>query len=291
MAVSLTPFQYQGSKRKLAPLILPYIPRKSRVVELFAGSGAVSIACALRESESTFLLNDLNLPLMGIWEWILRDAKSLSDRYAELWDSQQSDPLQRFNEIRDDFNRSNDPALLLFLLARIVKGAVRYNSKGEFNQSPDKRRLGTKPGSVRKQLLQIQGLMQGRTEIMTADFREVLEFAVPEDVVYMDPPYQGVSGSRDGRYLAGLSYDDFCDALERHIARGIRMVISYDGSTGGRSYGSELPRDFGFHRLLLDGGTSTSSTLHGNPERTVESLYVSKSLLPEILPEQLTLVS
>jgi len=32
--------------------------------------------------------------------------------------------------------------MLLYLLDRCVKGAVRYNKEGWFNQSPDKRRLG-----------------------------------------------------------------------------------------------------------------------------------------------------
>lgn len=41
------PFQYQGSKRNLAPRILDYLPRKMRrLVEPFAGSGALSLACA-----------------------------------------------------------------------------------------------------------------------------------------------------------------------------------------------------------------------------------------------------
>ena len=43
------PFQYQGSKRVLAPTILPYLPVKfARLVEPFAGSAAMTIACAGR---------------------------------------------------------------------------------------------------------------------------------------------------------------------------------------------------------------------------------------------------
>jgi len=39
------PFQYQGSKRALAPLILQYLPiSTTRLVEPFCGSAALSIA-------------------------------------------------------------------------------------------------------------------------------------------------------------------------------------------------------------------------------------------------------
>ena len=43
------PFQYQGSKRALAPLILQYLPiSTTRLVEPFCGSAALSIATAAR---------------------------------------------------------------------------------------------------------------------------------------------------------------------------------------------------------------------------------------------------
>ena len=45
------PIQYQGSKRLLAPLILRYVPEDAaRLVEPFAGTGALSIAAALSKS-------------------------------------------------------------------------------------------------------------------------------------------------------------------------------------------------------------------------------------------------
>ena len=43
------PFQYQGSQRALAPLILQYLPiSTTRLVEPFCGSAALSIATAAR---------------------------------------------------------------------------------------------------------------------------------------------------------------------------------------------------------------------------------------------------
>jgi DNA adenine methylase len=98
----------------------------------------------------------------------------------------------------------------------------------------------------------------------------------------MDPPYQGTSGERDSRYLAGLSFDDFVVALDGLNARGLRYAISYDGRTGDKSYGEPLPSYLGLAHVELEAGRSTQSTLLGREEHTVESLYISPALASEI---------
>ena len=54
------PFQYQGSKRALAGLILGFLPaRARRFVDPFAGSGAMTLACAAMGRAERFRVNDL----------------------------------------------------------------------------------------------------------------------------------------------------------------------------------------------------------------------------------------
>ncbi len=230
------PFQYQGSKRALAPLILPYLPMKfRRLVEPFAGSGAMSLACAARGRAERFWLNDLNQPLAELLNLMVNRPEDLADAYAELWRGEAVDALEHFYSVRERFNRTQEPQLFLYLLARCIKGAVRYNSEGLFNQSPDKRRLGTRPETMRQNIMTVSMLLRGRTVVTAHDFRDVLAAAEADDVIYMDPPYQGTSGERDSRYLAGLSFDDFVTALDELNSRGLRYVISYDGRTDARA--------------------------------------------------------
>ena len=125
-------------------------------------------------------------------------------------------------------------------------------------------------------------LLRGRTVVTSHDFRDVLAAAEEEDVIYMDPPYQGTSGERDSRYLAGLSFDDFVVALDCLNTRGLRYAISYDGRTGDKSYGLPLPSYLGLAHIELEAGRSTQSTLLGREEHTVESLYISPVLASEI---------
>lgn len=78
------PFQYQGSKRALAALILRYLPETMpRLVEPFCGSAAVSIAAAARGRAKEFWLNDFNQPLAELLALMINSPKELAKFYAE----------------------------------------------------------------------------------------------------------------------------------------------------------------------------------------------------------------
>jgi DNA adenine methylase len=273
------PFQYQGSKRALASVILKYIPAKTaRLVEPFAGSAAMAISCAARGVAQAFWLNDCNKPLAELLGAIVNAPERVADAYERTWCGDADEAVERFYRVREDFNRSHDPALLLYLLARCVKGSVRYNSEGLFNQSPDKRRLGTVPSTMRNNLIAVSLLMRGKTIVTATDYRDVLANVSGDDVVYMDPPYQGVCGERDARYYSGIESGDFVVALQELNDRNVQFLISYDGRLGDKAYGSPLPEWLDLTRVEIEAGRSTQATFLGRDEVTFESLYLSKSL-------------
>ncbi len=277
------PFQYQGSKRALAPLILHYLPvGTTRLVEPFCGSAALSIATAARGRAKEFWLNDFNAPLAKLLALIVNDPKELGKFYQELWRADHADALEHYYQVRESFNRTQNAQLLLYLLARCVKGAVRYNGEGWFNQSPDKRRLGTKPETMQLNLNAISSLLRGKTIVTSLSYENVLANVREDDVVYMDPPYQGVCGERDSRYFAGISFDDFVAQLDVLNLKNIRYLVSYDGRLGNRSYGKPLPAKLRLTLVEIEAGRSSQATLLGRDEMTVESLYLSPSLAEEL---------
>jgi DNA adenine methylase len=276
------PFQYQGSKRGLAPAILRCIPPKvRRIVEPFAGSAAFSIACAAGNRAEEYWLNDYNKPLAALLGLIVNRPEAIADAYRDIWRGGDCDTLEHYYSIRENFNRTNNPELLLYLLARCVKGSVRYNSEGLFNQSPDKRRLGTRPATMRDNIIAVSMLLRGKTAVTGTDYRDVLANCRDTDIIYMDPPYQGVCGERDARYFSGISHDDFVSALDELNGRGIRYLISYDGRLGNQTYGEPLPGYLGLSLVEIEAGRSSQATLLGRDETTVESLYISRPLLEE----------
>lgn len=277
------PFPYQGSKRGIVRFILPYFPNGvERLVEPFCGSGAVSVAAAAHGLAKQLWLSDSNESLMALWAEILERPNELVDRYEHLWIQQHRNRKEFFLRIRDEFNASHQPYLFLYLLARIVKGSIRYSSEGVFNQSADNRRSGMRPGIMRRQILGVHVLLSGKTRLSTADFRKVIPESGQEDLIYMDPPYQGTSFTRDHRYYNGLRYAEFVEALRAMNDTGLSYIVSYDGKTGEKNHGKPLPSDLSLHHLYIRAGRSSQATLLGNNHQTIESLYLSPALMERL---------
>ena len=277
------PFPYQGSKRSICDRILAHVPAcTGRLVEPFCGSAAVSLAVAAHGRAKRFWLNDANAPLIALWREILERPMQLADRYECLWHEQLADKKAFFFQVRRQFNETHAPDLLLYLLARIVKGSVRYSADGRFNQSADNRRMGMRPKAMRMQLLGVSAALAGRAKTTAEDFRCVVAETTADDVIYMDPPYQGTSGERDPRYYASLRFADFVDALGQMNNTGKSYIVSYDGRTGDKQHGEPLPAHLNLRHLHILAGRSSQSTLLGRDCETVESLYLSPALVKRL---------
>ena len=288
--------QYQGSKRKLAPQILRYMPQKfDRLIEPFSGMASISIAAATEQRANAYVINDLNYPLVGILKEAIENPAQLAAEYRNVWEEQFSygeSHIEHFYAVRDRFNGGQEtPANLLYLIARCVKGAVRYGGNGNFNQSPDKRRHGTNPDTLEQNVYAISRLLKGKTSFYTLDYHAIFEMAQPGDLFYLDPPYQGVTNVRDNRYFSGVPFDEFAQAINILNDKGVDYLISYDGACGGKEYGKDLPESLGCEKIMLNAGLSSQALLLGRKSTTFEALYISPSLLPQFysVPKQFSL--
>ncbi len=273
------PIPYQGSKRRIASQILECFPDEvERLVEPFAGSAAVSIAAAMRGVGACYWLNDGNAPLMALWRELVTQPDRLATAYETRWHEQLGREREYFQEVRGRFNHTHDPADMLYLLARCVKAAVRYNARGEFNNTPDHRRCGARPAEMKRRIEKTAELLRGAVQFSAQDYQHVLKQCTPHDLIYLDPPYQGVGGRRDSRYLTSLDHETFCAALAQLNQRKIRYLVSYDGRTGAKQFGEPLPKSLQLVRLEINAGRSSQATLLGRNAQTIESLYLSPYL-------------
>lgn len=277
------PIPYQGSKRGIAKFILSFFPNDIyRLIEPFAGSAAISLAAAYYGKASRFILNDINPALMNLWDEIINRPEEIANAYERLWNAQQGREKEYYNLVRDQFNKTQCPDYFLYLLTRCVKASVRYNFKGEFNQSPDHRRRGTHPKTMREHILGASKLLRGRTVLLCTDYEEMLHLATPLDIVYLDPPYQGVCKNRDPRYLQRISFERFVNSLRLLNRRGISFIVSYDGRTGEKTYGKPLPQSLDLTYIEVKAGRSSQATLLGYEAHTYESLYLSPALVARL---------
>jgi DNA adenine methylase len=277
---------YQGSKRALAHAIIPLLPTDTNtLIEPFAGSAAVTIAARYSRVAKGSIISDINEPLMALWSRILSDPATLADDYETLWHEQRNNPRIFYDEVRANFNATKEPHLLLYLLARCVKAAVRYSKNGEFNQSPDNRRLGAVPVTMRRRLTETSQVL-AQTTVMSCDYTELLSMVGEKSVVYMDPPYQGVSNVRDHRYMRGLGKNEFEENLRNAIRAGVSFILSYDAVTETKQYGNAMSSDLGLTHIHVTAGRSSQATLQGIHKVTVESLYLSPALVARLGGEE-----
>lgn len=277
--------QYQGSKRILASQILQYMPNKfNRLLEPFSGMAAISIAAAYNNKTNEYVLNDINIPLVKMLQEAIEQPQKLIDSYTDVWSKQFSygdNHIQHYYDVRERFNSGEEtPSNMLYLLARCVKGSVRYSKAGKFNQSPDKRRHGTNPKTLANNIYKVSQLLNGKVKFFCYDYYDILKLAKHGDLVYMDPPYQGVTNMRDNRYFSGVPFEEFSEALKILNYNKVDYIISYDGACGGKEYGEELPKSLRCKKILLNAGRSSQATLLGKKKTTFEALYISESLMP-----------
>lgn len=284
------PFPMQGSKRKQAPLIGALFPSDvTKVVEPFCGSAAVSLALRAGGYSGEMVINDKSSHIAALWNVIISDPERLAHEYRVVWEAQflaENEALssrEYFNTVRTRFNNGSEksPADFLFILNRIVKGALRYNNNGEINQSADGRRVGARPEVTGSRIMSVHHLMKN-TEVRCADWLDCVQNLDPKAYVYLDPPYQGTTDTSDKRYWAGLSYTDFLEGVRLIIRKGVSAAISYDAIRGPVRYGRALHLDADLYPLDVITGVSSQGTLFGRHQEAHETLYLTPALVERL---------
>lgn len=139
---------------------------------------AMTIAVAFEGRCNKFLINDINAPVVSLLKDSIESPDLLFKNYSELWNAQfnyKDGSEKHFYEVRDRFNSGEEYShIMLYLIARCVKGSIRYGSNGKFNQSPDKRRNGTKPETLLKNIRMISILLKGKCDFFSRDYRDIL---------------------------------------------------------------------------------------------------------------------
>ncbi|KAF0124405.1 MAG: DNA adenine methylase [Elusimicrobia bacterium] len=131
---------------------------------------------------------------------------------------------------------------------------------------------------MRRNILQASLLLKGKTKLYSRNYWDVLRNVKPKDLVYMDPPYQGVCGNRDSRYFAGIDRNKFIEVLCGLNKNNVSYILSYDGRTGEKDFGVKLPAYLSLEHVELCAGRSSQATLLGRDAVTYESLYISPAL-------------
>lgn len=260
--------KWSGSKRSQAPYIVNFFPDDyGTYYEPFVGSGAVLYYGKPQKA----IAGDICEPLVALWKAIQTDPETLIDHYTLYWNKLKDDGYQTFYEVRDRFNQDKDPRDLFFLSRTCVNGLIRFNSKGEFNNSLHHTRRGIEPGRV-AEIIRDWGRMLSHVEFRFGDYRVTTSDATRGDMIYLDPPYFNTRG----RYYGRIDYPEFLEYLEYLNKNEIKFILSYDGKRGSKDYNTVLPSGLYKRKYLVKSGNAPfKKVMDGKSEMVEEALYLN----------------
>ncbi len=219
--------KWPGGKSRLSGEIAGALARGKRLVEPFAGSGAVF----LNTDFPSYLLCDANGDLVSFYRELSRDAENFIEECRELFaDGNAKDAYlrrrERFNALPEGRERS---ALFLYLNRFGYNGLVRYNARGLYNVPFGRHAKPYFPEAEMRAFA--EKCARRAVEFRACDFRETLAAAGKGDVVYCDPPYFPLSATAN---FTAYSGNVFGVAEQRELARivaelaagGVRCVVS-----------------------------------------------------------------
>ncbi|MCI4625639.1 MAG: Dam family site-specific DNA-(adenine-N6)-methyltransferase [Candidatus Magnetoovum sp. WYHC-5] len=194
--IHIPPIKCQGIKTKLIPLILCNInhTKNGKWIEPFLGSGVVGF----NHSPPIALFADINPHIIDFYNALKK--RLIRPETVRSFLEEEGNKLkligeEYYYEVRERFNRNNNPLDMLFLNRACFNGIMRFNKKGYYNVP-----FGHKPNRFSKayitkivnQVQFVYNIIQVKKwEFHCQDFREIIAEAEVNDFIYCDPPYIG----------------------------------------------------------------------------------------------------
>jgi DNA adenine methylase len=223
----MKPFlKWAGGKHRLAERILANLPKAERLIEPFAGSGAVF----LNSQFDSYLLADSNADLISLYHHVQEFGHAFA-QFAATFFSPENNTAGRFYALRAEFNESTDrakkAALFIYLNRHCFNGLCRYNAKGQFNVPFGRYR---QPAFPAEELMNFHRKSQSAVFVV-ADFRSTMAQATPACAVYCDPPYAPLTATANFSDYTGTRFGlaeqlALADCARALMQRGIPVLIS-----------------------------------------------------------------
>lgn len=301
--------KWTGSKRKQAPEIVDNFPKEiNTYYECFLGGGSVlhELLNRIYSGEikcKKIICCDINPDLIGLWKLLKHNRQELFDYYVSQYNELQKRKKEAYeftsdeNEVtkymsvlyynnRDKMNSlpvgDKERVKLFFWIARTsFNGLIRYNPKGKFNASYHVAgREGISPAELEKTFESWGKVIDDvDIEFYCDSYENVISNVKEGDVIYMDPPYENVTGM----YFAG-KFDNMSmfNIIRDLTKKNVKVFLSYDGKSGSTDYTSNsVPDDLFVRHIYVNSGHSPFKKLKSksvgtdNKAMLYDSLYIN----------------
>jgi DNA adenine methylase len=228
--------KWAGNKFTCLNHIIRTLPKSTRLIEPFAGSGVVFI----NTDYPDYLIAEDNHDLINLFTLLQKKGDSFI-QYCEPFFCDANNEAEQYYRLRTSFNQSTDPmeraALFLYLNHHGYNGLCRYNQDGGFNV-PFGRYI--KPKLPRERMQYFHHKSQ-HAIFQHSDFRKTFAQAKSGDLIYCDPPYVPLQQSSN---FTAYTKNKFTEADQIALAelsmasanRGITVIISNHDTEFTRHY-------------------------------------------------------
>lgn len=223
----IKPFlKWAGNKYRCLDHILGSLPKATRLIEPFTGSGAIFMNTAY----PSYLLAEGNPDLIHLFSHIKQEGPAFI-AYCEQLFNQANNCGDKYYSLRHDFNHCANPrkraAMFLYLNRHGYNGLCRYNLRGGYNVPFGRYK---KPYFPHNELFHFYQKSQ-QASFLHGDFRQTFTLAKPGDVIYCDPPYVPLDQTSNFSSYLHTKFGEKEQIILAELAmeaahRGISVVIS-----------------------------------------------------------------
>lgn len=229
-----SPLNYIGSKAKIIPDIVKYLPNKiGSFIDAFGGGFNVGINIKTNE----VIYNDINYLVCNL----IRSFRDY-DTYGYLLYVKRMIKkfgLEKANgpaylEARNYYNslsfEKRDPRLLFTIILYGYQQQIRFNGQHDFNNPVGMRWFNDK---VLEKMISFSRIIKEKNIIFSStDYNEIIENADKNTFIYFDPPYQLTTGSyNDGKRGFNGWNEDLENSLLKNLnilnEKEIKFMLSY----------------------------------------------------------------
>jgi DNA adenine methylase len=229
---TVRPFlKWAGNKFRILEHIHSMLPEGERLVEPFAGSGAVF----LNTDFDNYLLADSNADLIALYQILQQQGEAFIERCAKLFTARCNNEAY-FYRRRDEFNTTRDTerkaSLFVYMNRHGYNGLCRYNARGIFNVPFGRYK---KPYFPEREMCAFYEKAK-HASFVHMDFASLMATVKTGDVVYCDPPYVPLSSSSNFTTYSAGGFDlpqqqQLAELAELTRQRGIPVLISNHNTT------------------------------------------------------------
>ena len=216
--------KWAGGKRKLAPEIAKYIPKKfNNYWEPFVGGGAVFFYL---HSEGKFqkrvFLSDANTKLVKAYMAIKDDPEKLIKKLKDYQNSH-GEEFYENEKNSSPWSETGIAAKLIYYNKTCYNGLYRVNKQGRFNV-PMGNYVNPKICDEKNIRAVSESLNSVDVCIDNYSFEEIKP--KKNDVVYCDPPYDGTFTAYTGNKFGKKDQERLCAKCSEWRDNGVHVIVS-----------------------------------------------------------------